>query len=414
MIRVAAAVVTLLVLLGSTTLPPAASDSPGSRELPRAHAAFRVTRTMTMSDPIRSPGNVARQLRTYIEHTPRGSTISIMSFFLSSSITWPALRAAYWRGVNIRAVLYGGPDGRPLPVSWEGAKLTELIRNGRARGRRGSWVVWTRKTARGNDIAKSTMHAKVWQFSKVGRTRKVTMIGSYNNGDPPDGRSYSAMVTLPGPGLYDAVQRIFQVSAKDRYTGGNPQRRVSGDGWDAYFFPSTPITKRNDPVLDRLRSIPGRPTTRITIAMYSWQGYRGAWLARRLARMVDAGARLTVVVGPDVAGSVVRTLREAGAKLEDGCWRTGRTRRPYVFTHDKEMTATWVKDGETHYAAWLGSDDWGNGGGGSQSDQTTIGLYSVWAYNRLNKLLAPQIAHEPDNLAHCDPIPSRERSLLPS
>jgi len=65
-IRVAAAVVTLLVLLGSTTLPPAASDSPGSRELSRAHAAFRVTRTMTMSDPIRSPGNVARQLRTYI------------------------------------------------------------------------------------------------------------------------------------------------------------------------------------------------------------------------------------------------------------------------------------------------------------------------------------------------------------
>jgi len=130
--------------------------------------------------------------------------------------------------------------------------------------------------------------------------------------------------------------------------------------------------------------------------------------------MVDAGARLTVVVGPDVAGSVVRTLREAGAKLEDGCWRTGRPRRPYVFTHDKEMTATWVKDGETHYAAWLGSDDWGNGGGGSQSDQTTIGLYSVWAYNRLNKLLAPQIAHEPDNLAHCDPIPNRERTLLPS
>ena len=74
-----------------------------------------------MSDPIRSPGNVARQLRTYIEHAPRGSTISIMSFFLSSSITWPALRAAYRRGVNIRAVLYGGPDGRPLPVSWEGA-----------------------------------------------------------------------------------------------------------------------------------------------------------------------------------------------------------------------------------------------------------------------------------------------------
>lgn len=366
-----------------------------------------------MGDPIRTPGNIARQLRRYIEHTPRGATISIMSFFISSSITWPALRAAYRRGVNIRAVLYGGPDGRPLAgVSWEGIKLTEMIRKGRANGRRGSWVVWTRKTGRGNDIAKSTMHSKVWQFSRVGRTRKVTMIGSYNNGDLPDGRSFSAMVTLPGPKLYDEVQKIFQVTAKDRYVGGNPQRRVSGEGWDAYFFPSTPITRRNDPVLERLRSIPARPGTRMTVAMYSWQGYRGAWLARKLARMVEAGAKLTVVVGPDVARSVVRTLRDAGARLEDGCWKTGRRSRPYAFTHDKEMTATWVKDGETHYAAWLGSDDWGNGGGGSQSDQVTIGLHDVWAYNRLNKLLAPQIAHEPDNLAPCDPIPNRTGALL--
>ncbi len=78
------------------------------------------------------------------------------------------------------------------------------------------------------------------------------------------------------------------------------------------------------------------------------------------------------------------------------------------------MTATWVKDGETHYAAWLGSDDWGNGGGGSQSDQVTIGLYIRWAYNRLNKLLAPQIAHEPDKLAHCDPLPLTDAGRAPS
>ena len=414
MIRVLATVATLLALLASTALPPAVSDTPGSTRASSARGAFRVTPTMTMNDPTRNPGTIARQLRRYIEHTPRGATISIMSFYLSSSITWPALRAAYRRGVNIRVVLAGGPEGQPMPgVSWEGVKLTEMIREGRARGRRGSWVVWTRGTARGRDGGKVTMHAKVWQFSKVGRTRKVTMIGAYNNGDPPDKRAYSAMVTLAKARLYDATQRIFLASARDRYAGGNPQRRVSGPGWDAYYFPSTPITRENDPVLERLRAIPGRPGTRMTIAMYSWQGYRGAWLARRLATMVEGGARLTVVVGPDVDASVVRTLRNAGARLEDGCWRTGRRNRPYAYTHDKEMTATWVdRTGETHYAAWLGSDDWGNGGGGSQSDQVTIGLYSEWAYNRLNKLLAPQIAHEPDNLAPCDPLRSRAEAVL--
>ena len=81
-------------------------------------------------------------------------------------------------------------------------KLTEMIRQGRAHGRRGSWVVWTKNSARGRD-GKTTMHAKVWQFSRVGRTRKVTMIGSYNNSDAADARAYSAMVTVAMPQLYD-------------------------------------------------------------------------------------------------------------------------------------------------------------------------------------------------------------------
>lgn len=230
------------------------------------------------------------------------------------------------------------------------------------------------------------------------------MIGSYNNGDPPDARAYSAMVTLSDPELYGDVQSMFRESAKDRKSGGNPQRRFSGDGWDLYFFPSTPITPRNDPVMKRLRAIPGDARTRMAIAMYSMQGRRGAWLAKRLASMVEGGAHLTFVVGPDVATSAVRTFRKAGVRLEDGCWKTGKKRSPYAYTHDKEMTATWVQDGKRHHAAWIGSDDWGNGSGGSQSDQATIGLYSTWAYKRLNGLLAPQIAHKPDNLASCDPL----------
>lgn len=399
----------LLVVLVGTSLERAgdlgAADPAGASVPASAHDSFTVTRAMTMNDPTRHRGTIARQLRTYIEHTPSGATISILSFYLSSSITWPALRAAYQRGVHVRAVLYGGPAGTPMAgVSSEGVKLAELIRQGRDHGRRGSWVVWTRRTARGVDATGTVMHAKVWQFSRVGRTPKVTMIGSYNNGDPPDARAYSAMVTLTDPRLYADAQSMFVAAAKDRRDGRNPQRRFHGDGWDLYYFPSTPITPENDPVLERLQSIPGNADTRMVISMYSMQGRRGAWLARRLAAMVERGAHLTLVVGPDVSGSVVRTLGRAGATLEDGCWKTGRKRSPYAYTHDKEMTATWVADGVRHHAAWIGSDDWGNGSGGSQSDQATIGLYSTWAYQRLTRLLAPQIAHEPDRLGRCDPL----------
>ena len=96
------------------------------------------------------------------------------------------------------------------------------------------------------------------------RTRKVTMVGAYNNSDAADARAYSAMVTVALPDLYDDVQKVFQQSAKDRKPPGNPQRRASGEGWDAYFMPSLPITRDNDPVMDRLRAIPGRPGTRMT------------------------------------------------------------------------------------------------------------------------------------------------------
>ncbi len=408
-------VVGLLLLLGGTSLPPAGSAGAAERTEQGERAergAFSVTRAMSMNDPTRNRGQVARQLRTFIKHTPRGATISIMSFYMASSVTWPALKAAYRRGVDIRAIFYGGPEGKPLAgVSSGGVKLTELIRQGRAHGRRGSWVVWTKNAARGK-AGKTTMHAKVWQFSKVGRSRKVTMIGSYNNSDAADGRAYSAMVTVAIPQVYDEVQKVFLQSKKDRKPPGNPQRRASGDGWDLYFMPSLPITKANDPVMDRLQAITAGPETRMVVSMYSWQGYRGAWIARKLAAMVRAGSRLRVVVGPDIDRSVVRTLRNAGAKIEDGCWKTGNPKRPYAYTHDKEMTATWVKGGETQYAAWLGSDDWGNGGGGSQSDQVTLGLYDEWAFNRLNKLLAPQIAHEPDRLTRCRPLPSLRRTAL--
>ena len=408
MIRVATVVVTLLALLTSTTSGPAAGDSTAPS---RQRRAFTVTQAMSMNDPVHHRGAPARQLRTYIKHAPRGSVISIMTFYMASSITWPALKDAYRRGVDIRAVLAGGDDGTPQPgVSSEGVKLAQMINAGRAHGRRGSWVVWTNNTARGRDSYKTTMHAKFWQFSRLGQTRKVTMIGSYNNSDAADARAYSAMVTIADPDLYDSVQKVFQEAKRDRRAGANPFRRASGEGWEVYFMPSTPITADNDPVMRRLQAIPATEDTRMVVSMYSWQGRRGAWIARRMAAMLRHGAHLTVVVGPDMSGQVRRILHGAHARLEDGCWRTGRTPSGFAYTHDKEMAATWVEDGETRYGAWIGSDDWGNGPGGSQSDQATLGLSSAWAYNRLTRLLAPQLAHEPNRLGGCDPLP---RTLLP-
>ncbi|MGK2874703.1 MAG: phospholipase D-like domain-containing protein [Nocardioides sp.] len=396
------AIGTMMMTLGLAMAAPVVAEAPARADVPSARP-FTIQQNVSLNDPL-NKGAIARQLRTYIQHTPRGATISIMSFYISSSITWPALREAYQRGVNIRVVLYGGDNGHALtPLSWEGAKLQTMIDQGRKSGRTGSWVVWTKDSGRGN-APEGNMHAKMWQFSRVGATKKVTMIGSYNNGDGPDGRAYAAMATMTNAKLYDRAQSIFNATAQDRYVGGNPQRRYKGTNWDLYAMPSAPITKANDPVMKRLSAIPANADTRIKVSMYSWQGYRGAWLAKKLASMVTRGTRLTVVVGPDVAPSVVKTLRTAGANMQDGCWRTGRNDFPYAYTHHKEMSATWVSKGKRRYAAWFGSDDWGNGPGGSMSDQLSLGIHQKWAWTRLEKVLSGQIAHRPDKFEHCDPI----------
>jgi hypothetical protein len=395
----------LLALVGATTTVSlsAPADAGQAPSAAHRHGGFGVERRITMNNPTHHPGTIARQLKSYIQHTPSGATISIMTFYMSSTITWPALSAAYKRGVHIRAVLYGGASGQPLAgVSSEGVRLAAMINAGRAHGREGSSVVWTHGTARGKDGQNAAMHAKMWQFSRVGRTPKVTMIGSYNNGDDPDHRAFAAMVTLTDAKLYRDAQSVFKVAQKDRYVGHNPQVRFSGPDWDAYFFPSTPITRGNDPVLQRLMAIPGNANTTITISMYSFQGFRGHWLARRLASMTKHGAHVTLVAGPDVSRPVLNILRKAGANLQDGCWSTGNGK--FAYTHDKEMAATWMKDGKRQQGAWFGSDDWGDGPGGSHSDQAAVSLYSPWAYNRLSKLLAVQVAHRPDNLSPCHPL----------
>ena len=65
----------LLALVAGTALSPAAGESAGPR-LSAQERPFTVTRAMSMNDPLHHRGQSARQIRTYIKHAPRGSTIA--------------------------------------------------------------------------------------------------------------------------------------------------------------------------------------------------------------------------------------------------------------------------------------------------------------------------------------------------
>ena len=414
-IRVLATVATLLALLASTASAPAVSDPPDRRRPSNARGAFRVNPAMTMNDPTRNPGTIARQLRTlHRAHPARRDDLDhvvlpVVVDHLAGAAGGVPARGRHPRGP--RTAVPPGSRGPECPG--RASSSPSLIRQGRAHGRRGSWVVWTRGSARGRDSGKVTMHAKVWQFSKVGSTRKVTMIGAYNNGDPPDERAYSAMVTLAKARLYDATQRIFLA------VGEGPQHRRE---------PAAPCVR---PRVGRLllpvdadhqgeRPGPWNGCAPSPVGPGDQDDHRDVLLAGVPRRLAGAqaghdgrgGARLTVVVGPDVDASVVRTLRNAGARLEDGCWRTGRRSRPYAYTHDKEMTATWV-DGTARPTTPPGSaPTTGATGAVARSRTRSRSASTPSGPTTGSTSCSPQIAHEPDILGPCDPLRSRAEAVL--
>lgn len=317
-------------------------------------------RTILASDPRRRPHAIARALARYVDGVPAGGTVKVETYFLGSSITYPALVRAFRRGVHVQVILNGSTRDR-FP---HGPRLADVLNADR--GDR-SWVVFTDLSARGPVGVRSIDHNKVWRFSQVGDRRWVTVVGSYNNTDEADGHAYSMMWSLAHRPLYEVLERTFQESRRDRPAGANPMRRFRGAGWSSYVLPSTIQTPGADPVMDALRAIPARPGTVVRIAMFTMWDSRGEWIADRLARMSRRGARIVFVAGPLVGRIPRYHLERAGVRIEGGCWPGDET-----FVHDKAMSASYDAAGGRRYWTWIGSDNWTTHT--MNSDQTVVGL----------------------------------------
>lgn len=291
---------------------------------------------------------------------PTGGRIRVETYFLGSSLTHPALVRAFRRGVDVQVVLNGSTRDR-FP---QGERLARLLDRDR---RDDSWVVFTERSARGSDAVRSIDHNKIWRFSRVGDRRWVTVVGSYNNSDTADRHAYGLMWSVADRQVYRAFDRVFRESARDRPVAGNPMRQYDGAGWTAYFLPSTAQTPAADPVMQRLAAIPAGPETRIRIAMFTMWDSRGEWIAERLAALARQGTRITFVAGPLVGRIPLDTMTWGGVDIEGGCWPEERT-----YVHGKDMSASWIEDGERRHWTWIGSDNWTSHT--LRSDQAVLGI----------------------------------------
>lgn len=370
-----AVVVVPLTLPAEPAVAPHAAGpiAPAADEMirPLARPAPPAPRTQLLfNDPLRRPHTIANAIVANIDGVPAGERIDVTTYWISSRRIAAALTRAVRRGVEVHVVLAGNDKARGFVTS---RRLMRLLRRP---GTPGSWGVWSDGAARGSG---GIMHQKSYRFSRVGDRRWVVMNGSYNSADTSDRNAYALMWQVVGDQqLYDAFGRIGQAQVAQRSLR-RPLRTADGRGWSAYFLP-TIETPDADPVMSRLRGIPGRPGTVIRIAMYSMWGPRAEWIARRLAAMTRGGARVTVVAGPTVEIRVQEILTSAGVRVLPGCFAD------HTYTHSKDMAATWVYRGTRHVRTWVGSDNWTSQG--MASDEAVLGVDGAEGYRTFSAAFA--------------------------
>ena len=212
-----------------------------------------------------------------IKHTPRNGTIRIVGYSFSLGRVADALLAAKKRGVHLQIVL----DGHSR--AWSPSKRLDAALGSDPTRR--DYLVLTKGSARGT---RGVTHQKSWQFSKVGQTPYVTMVGSTNLTGYGTEVQYSDMYTYTNrKDVYDAFASVQSRQKFDTPLAG--PLRHHGPGRTA---PATSSRTRPPPPR-RTRSSPGStrcPRTRTpTSGSPSSPGTTPRHLDRQRARREEGG-----------------------------------------------------------------------------------------------------------------------------
>ncbi len=329
----------LLVALLATALgtaPATGAPSPRDRVLnytPPAGVKF--------NNPI---GTQAQQRRLFrhlnrtIKSVPRRGTIRIAVFSFADEKTSQALIKAYQRGVRVKLVFAGNNVYPPM-------KAVQRVLGSNPTKK--SYAIFCSSSCRGT---LGQMHAKYFAFSRAGKARHITMIGSNNLTKHNAERQWSDLYTVTNDeAFYTAFKPWFSQLRKDT-TVPAPyvQKQV---GRHRIWITPLDLTVATDPLLEAMSTIRCQVTmgeidaqsptpdevvaTRLRIATHAWNGDRGVALARRVAELQGQGCAVQVFYYDIGSGSSVRSiLTEAGVVLNPGTISG-------VHTHHKLMIISW-------------------------------------------------------------------------
>ena len=331
--RALVAALTTLTLTGSVLTGLQAPAAAVDTYVPVAGPAF--------GDPTAASNRILSRLLSNIKHTPRNGTIRIVGYSFSLGRVADALLAAKKRGVHLQIVL----DGHSRV--WSPSKRLDAAL-GSDPSRR-DYLVLTKGSARGT---RGVTHQKSWQFSKVGQTPYVTMVGSTNLTGYGLEVQYSDMYTYVNrKDVYDAYASVQSRQKLDTPVPEPYATRTWANG-SGYWFPYVAGSAETDPVVARINALPSDANTVIRVAQFAWYDPRGIWIANALAAKKAAGADVSAVVGESVGTGVKNILTRAGIPMYPGVF-TNKKR-----IHSKLMLASYVDATGPHTRIWTGSDNW--------------------------------------------------------
>ena len=303
---------------------------------------------------------------------PTNGRIRIATWTFQDWAIAKALWKAYKRGVGVQILAAKGPNKLHRPWKWLRKRLPHSrYRPGHPEtAGRWSFARVCRGSCRGRG---GTAHSKYFLFSNVGdyHVRTITVQSSMNLTEMGYQGQWNSATTTWRPAVHRAFSRIFAESRRDR-PSSKPYRRFVAGKVQSVFFPRPGTSAAYDPVMRALRKVQCRGTTmggdrlhhtQIRIIQYAMYNSRGAWIAKRLKRLWNAGCNIKIIYA--VTSRPVLRIFRSRAGRGPVPMRQSVVRDAYgnivKYNHNKWMTITghWGTS-RRRYVVFPGSSNWGN------------------------------------------------------
>jgi PLD-like domain len=383
-----------LALLGPLLAVTAFSPSAGASATPQAAPAavsaapaaaaekkkpkYRPPTGVVFNDPLvpGARGNVLDQVVLGVRNTPKGQYIRLVVWNYDAPWLTNDLVRAKKRGAIVQVITAGSVDS---------GSFRTLARFLAQNPKDKSFAKKCRGACRSNS---KIMHSKIFLFSKIGKTKNVSMFGSTNLTSAARNRQWNDQITSTNKPLYDFFVKTFEQYRKDK------AQVKPGDGFKSKRYEVTlfPVFNQN-PVADAFGKVRcngatgtgdtnGR--TKIRIAVAGWFNGYGEDIARKVRALWDRGCDIRIVTTL-LGRGVSRTLRNPGGRGPVPIHSLYQDRDddgvPERYLHMKSVSIQGIYAGDTSaHVVLTGSPNWS--ARAARSDEVWVKVFGAPAIAR--------------------------------